>query len=215
MGKSLFGFFEYKSYYIRLFNMSFEHYSSIKACPLLNAAAFERTQDMQKVLVPVDGSTSSDHAIKDVIRRHQKNEPMEIHLLNVQPPLPRYITRFLSHGEITAYRREQSARALASARAALEAAGIRHQHHAKMGDKVEIITQFAKLHYCDLIVMGSGRKSSLVRLLQSSLTNRVMAHTQVPVKIIPGDEPTLLERYGIATGTGLGIGLTLWLLATD
>jgi nucleotide-binding universal stress UspA family protein len=170
---------------------------------------------MQKVLVPVDGSTSSDHAIRDVIRRHQKNEPMEIHLLNVRPPLPRYITRFLSRGEVRSYRHEQGARALASARALLEAAGIHHQHHIKMGDKVEVITQFAKLHHCDLIVMGSGRKSSYLRFIQSSLTNQVMAQTQVPVKIIPGDQPTVLERYGIATGTGLGIGLTLWLLATD
>jgi nucleotide-binding universal stress UspA family protein len=215
MLESLFDFFEHKSYYIRLFNMSPGHYSSIKACSLLGATAFERTRDMQKVLVPVDGSTSSGHAIKDVIRRYQKNEPAEIHLLNVQPPLPRYITRFLSHGEVTSYRREQGARALASARALLDTAGIHHQHHVKMGDKVEVITRFAKLHHCDLIVMGSGRKSSYHRFLQSSLTNRVMAHTQVPVKIIPGDEPTLLERYGIATGTGIGIGLTLWLLATD
>lgn len=168
---------------------------------------------MQKVLVPVDGSASSSHAIKDIVRRHQKNEPMEIHLLNVQPPLPRYITRFLSRAQVLAYQRDEGARALASAKTALDMAGIHYQHHAKMGDKVEVITQFAKLHRCDLIVMGSGRKSSFVRFLQSSLTNRVMEHTQVPVKVIPGDEPTALERYGVATG--LGIGLALWLLASD
>ena len=168
---------------------------------------------MQKVLVPVDGSTSSGHAIKDIVRRHNKNEPMEIHLLNVQPPLPRYITRFLSRAQVLAWQRDEGDRALMAAKTALDTAGIHYQYHAKMGDKVEVITQFAKLHRCDLIVMGSGRKSSFMRLLQSSLTNQVMEHTQVPVKIVPGEEPSAFERYGVATG--LGIGLALWLLAND
>jgi nucleotide-binding universal stress UspA family protein len=170
---------------------------------------------MQKILVPVDGSGSSVHAIRDIIRRHQNSEPLEIHLLNVQSPLPRHITRFLTHGEVRAYHRERSERALESAKTALDAAGIHYQHHVKAGDTVEVITQFAKLHRCDLIVMGSGRKSAFMRLLQSSVTNRVMERTQVPVKIIPGEAPSLIERYGIATGTGLGVGLVLWLLASD
>jgi len=168
---------------------------------------------MQKVLVPVDGSASSGHAIKDIIRRHQKSEAMEIHLLNVQPPLPRYITRFLSRRQVQAWQRDEGTRAFATAMATLDAAGIHYQRHAKMGDKVEVITQFAKLHCCDLIVMGSGRKSSFIRFLESSLTNRVMEHTQAPVKVVPGEEPSALERYGVATG--LGIGLVLWLLAND
>jgi nucleotide-binding universal stress UspA family protein len=166
-----------------------------------------------KILVPVDGSANSLHAVKHIVRTHRSRDPVQIHLLNVQSPLPRYITRFLSRDQVAAYHRDEGERALKQATALLDSAQISHQHHIKAGDKVEIITRFAKLHYCDAIVMGSGRKSAFMRFLQSSVTNRVMEQSQVPVQIIPGEQPSALER--IMVSTGIGIGLTLWLLIDE
>jgi nucleotide-binding universal stress UspA family protein len=166
-----------------------------------------------KILVPVDGSANSLHAVTHIVRIHRDLEPLQIHLLNVQSPLPRYITRFLSRGQVAAHHRDQGEQALRPAIALLEDADIRHQHHVKAGDKVEIITRFAKQHYCDMIVMGTGRKSALVRLMQSSVTNRVMERTQVPVQVIPGERPSNFEKFGLPTG--IGIGLTLWYLIND
>jgi nucleotide-binding universal stress UspA family protein len=163
--------------------------------------------------VPVDGSANSLHAIKHIVRTHQNRGPLQIHLLNVQSPLPRYITRFLSRDQVAAYHCDQGAQALRDAIALLDAANIAHQHHVKAGDRVDIITRFAKQHYCDMIVMGTGRKSTLVRLMGSSITNRVMERTQVPVQVIPGERPTGFERFGLPTG--IGIGLALWYLIND
>ena len=55
---------------------------------------------MLKVLVPVDGSSNSRHAVRHVVGAFQSNPAMDIHLLNVQPPFSRYIARFVDRKTI-------------------------------------------------------------------------------------------------------------------
>lgn len=79
---------------------------------------------MLKALAPVDGSNNSLGAIRHVIKLVQGREPLEIHLLNVQPPLPRDITQFVSKQILDDYRHEEAEKALAPARVLIDAAGI-------------------------------------------------------------------------------------------
>ncbi|MET0441795.1 MAG: universal stress protein, partial [Casimicrobiaceae bacterium] len=64
------------------------------------------------------------------------------------------------------------------------------------------------------IVLATARKSSLTRMVESSITNRVLDLTSVPVEVVVGDSVSRLERYGIPLGLGAGLG-TLMLLAFD
>ena len=50
---------------------------------------------MLKVLIPVDGSSNSQHAVRHVLREFRSNPAMDIHLLNGPPPFSRYITRWV------------------------------------------------------------------------------------------------------------------------
>jgi hypothetical protein len=67
---------------------------------------------------------------------------------------------------------------------------------------------------CDHIVLATARKNSLTRMVESSVTNRVLDLTSVPVEIVVGDSVSKLERYGIPLGLGAGLG-TLAILALD
>ena len=51
---------------------------------------------MLKALVPVDGSANSLGAIRHVIKLVKNREPLEIHVLNVQPPVHGDVTMFIS-----------------------------------------------------------------------------------------------------------------------
>jgi hypothetical protein len=51
-------------------------------------------------------------------------------------------------------------------------------------------------------------------MVESSVTNRVLDLTSVPVEVVVGDSVSKLERYGIPAGIGAGIGALL-LLAAD
>ena len=62
--------------------------------------------------------------------------------------------------------------------------------------------------------MSTARKNSLTRMLEASVTNRVLELTTVPVEVIAGDAVSKLERYGIPAGIGGTLGLLL-LAAAD
>ena len=53
---------------------------------------------MLKALVPVDGSSNSLCAVRHVIKLVQDREPLNIHLLNVQPPFRGDVTSFGTAG---------------------------------------------------------------------------------------------------------------------
>ena len=71
---------------------------------------------MLKALVPVDGSPNSLGAVRHVIKLVKNREPLEIHLLNVQPPVHGDVTMFVSASAVRAFHDEQAAKALAPAR---------------------------------------------------------------------------------------------------
>ena len=68
---------------------------------------------MLKALVPVDGTGNSLGAIRHVVKLVQEREPLEIHLLNVEPRLSRDISRFLSKDILDVYRHEEAEKAFA------------------------------------------------------------------------------------------------------
>ena len=57
--------------------------------------------------------------------------------------------------------------------------------------------------------MSTARKNSLTRLVENSVTNRVLALTSVPVEVIAGDAMSKWERYGIPAAVVAGLALLL------
>lgn len=168
---------------------------------------------MLKVLVPVDDSRNAQHALRQVINEFIANPAMEIHLLNVQAPLSRHIGRFLARESRTKWHRDQAEKALAPAREMLARHNIPVAEHVELGARAETIVALAKRLHCDHIVMGTARKNSLTRMIESSTTNRVLELTNIPVEVVAGDAISPIERYGIPAG--IGAALTLLVMALD
>jgi len=167
---------------------------------------------MQKVLIPVDASPNSLLAVRRVISECVKNRGMEVHLLNVQAPFSRHIAQFASRKNRDSFHHDEAEMALRPARRLLNDAGVPHTAHIEIGRKAEVIAEAAGRLSCDHIVMSTARKNSLTRMLEASVTNRVLELTTVPVEVIVGDSVSRLERYGISAGIGGAVGL-LWLAA--
>jgi Ca2+-transporting ATPase len=152
---------------------------------------------MLKVLIPVDGSRNSQFAVKHVIKRFMNNTAMEIHLLNVQPPFSRYIAQFVGGKALRDYHHEQAEKALGPVKQMLDGFSIPYSAHAEVGDRAKTITGTARRLRCDQIVMSTARKNSLTRLVENSVTNKVLEMTSVPLEMIAGDSVSKFERYGI------------------
>ncbi|MDP3617448.1 MAG: cation transporting ATPase C-terminal domain-containing protein, partial [Rhodoferax sp.] len=174
---------------------------------------FAEQSKMSRILIPVDGSRNCQFAVRQVIREFMSNTAMEIHLLNVQPPFNRDVARFASRKDRHNYHHDQSEKVLAPVRQMLHNFSIPYSVHSELGERAKIITDSARRLHCDRIVMSTARKNSLTRLVENSLTNRVIALTSVPVEVVAGEAVSKWERYGIPAG--LGVAIALMLAATD
>ncbi len=189
------------------------HFARERLNGKLASSETEGESTMMRVLIPVDGSRNAEHAVRHAVKGYLKNHELEIHLLNVQPPFSRNVAAFVRKRDRDDYHREQAELALAGARGVLEQYRVPHHTHVAIGERAPTITDTAKRLKCHHIVIGTARKNSLTRMLQDSVTNRVLELTTVPVEIVAGDEISNLERYGIAAAIATAIGLLL--LALD
>lgn len=162
---------------------------------------------MLKILVPVDGSSNSQHAVRHVLRQFRCNPEMNIHLLNVQSPFSRNVSRFADRTTLNAAHQEASKEALQPSRRMLDEAGVAYTVHYAVGERASLIAELAQELRCDHIVMGTARKNSLIRTFEDSVTNKVLELTTVPVVVIAGDPASMAERYGIPAGVGTGLAL--------
>ena len=134
---------------------------------------------------------------------------MEIHVLNVQAPFSRYISRFSGKRNREAFHREEAEKALKPMRRLLESHGVPYVVHVEVGSKAQMIADTARRLQCDHIVMSTARKNSVTRMLEDSVTNQVLELTTVPVQVIAGDAISRWERYGIPVSLGAAVGLFL------
>lgn len=166
---------------------------------------------MLRVLVPIDNSTNALRAVRHAMAEYQRDHELELHLLNVQPTLSRHVARYLSRHDRNAWHHAQADAAMADAKALLDRTGVPYQTHWMIGDRAHAICQTAKHLRAHHIVMGTARKNSITRMLEDSVTHRVLEDTPVPVEVVAGEAVSRLERWGVPVGAlGLATGL-LWL----
>ena len=166
-----------------------------------------------RVLVPVDRTPNARHAVRHVIEQFKAGLPVGLHLLNVQPPFSRHVAQFAARRNRDDHRRHESDRALRPIRSLLDSAGIPYEMHVQVGPRAEAIAEAAKRLACDHIVMGTARKNSLTRMLEASVTNRVLELTPIPVEVVAGRAISPIERYGVPAG--FGGALALLMMAAD
>ena len=172
-----------------------------------------RLVTMRRVLLAVDGSRASRLATRHVVLAFKAGGPLDIHVLNVQVPLRRHVTQFLSRRHRESFYRGESKRALRAVRVMLDDAGLPYSVHTKVGPRAELITATAAKLGCDHIVIGWACRSALLRAVESSVASRVLELTSMPVVVIAGDKPSTAERYGVPAGIGAALAVLLYAAA--
>jgi len=140
---------------------------------------------MKKILIPVDESESAKNAVRHVVSEFMHGSPMEIHVLNVQPPLViygeypiNYVLEFessqLKHGELI----------LESSLGILKEAEIPYVPHIVIGPIALTIIEKVKELHCNQIVMGTRGTGLIGHLILGSTAFKVVHYAQVPVTLI-------------------------------
>jgi nucleotide-binding universal stress UspA family protein len=143
---------------------------------------------MRKILIPVDGSPQSEAAVRAVVAQARREPIAAIHLLNVQPLMSRYVTRFVDRAAVRGFLREEAERCLAGARRILDNAGLRHHVHFRVGRAALAIADTAEALGVDEIVMSAEGGGLLGNLRMWLLVNAVRRHAKLPVLVVMGAE---------------------------
>ena len=143
-----------------------------------------------RILVPVDGSDHSKRTVRHVIgQKGELRQPLEVMLLNVQPPVPAkdllLDARLSEVHHLEEPLKARGAKLLEGAGAELQAAGIECHPHVEFGEPAPVIARFAKDYHCEMIVMGTHGLSALAGLVLGSVASRVVHLTPVPVVLVP------------------------------
>jgi nucleotide-binding universal stress UspA family protein len=139
----------------------------------------------QNWLVPVDGSETALKAVDWALaHRGDWKEAPALHLLNVQPALPRDASRFIDAEQLRDFHREEGLKALAEAERRCQAAGLAPHLHVSVGDSAETICEFAASRYCDLIVVGTRGHTGLGGTLLGSVAAKVAHLSHVPLLLV-------------------------------
>lgn len=164
---------------------------------------------MKKLLIPVDGSANSMRAVRHVVNCFMNDSGMEVHLLHVRAPFSQHISRFVSRSNREGYHREMAEKTLQPARDLLNKHGVPHATHIELGDRAATIHRVAQRLRVNQIVMGTARKNSLTRMLEDSVTSKVLEIAQVPVEVIAGSDVSRFEKFGVPAGVGAAVALLL------
>ena len=168
---------------------------------------------MSKVLLPVDGSENSLHAVEKFIQDSHRNPDQEIVLLNVQPKFNRHIGQFFSGASLQQYRADQAESATRAAQKLLKRCNVPYRIVMGAGLRVQVIVDTAQQHRCSKILLATARKNSLTRLVENSVTAKLLEIAPIPVEIIVGPNASRWERFGIPVG--IGAAMAALVLASD
>lgn len=139
-----------------------------------------------RVLVPVDGSDSSLHAVEHVINLAKEGLPVSVNLLNVHyEPVPYGdVGVAMTAAQAAAAERREGDPAMATAERLLRAAGVAYEREMRAGEIPQAIVKRAEDLGSDAIFMGTRGANALANLVIGSVAAKVVQLSKVPVTLV-------------------------------
>lgn len=137
---------------------------------------------LKKILVPVDGSASSIHALEYAAERQRGSAGMKILVVTVQSPIRP--SGLLTRALIAEHQKRSASAALAPALAAVKRLKAQASYHTEIGEPAAAIVEFAKKKRCGEIAMGNSGSGALARLVMGSVAQKVVILAPMPVILV-------------------------------
>jgi nucleotide-binding universal stress UspA family protein len=137
-----------------------------------------------KILIAVDGSKHSLHAVETMIEHADwfRDKP-EIELVTVHLPVPSVGVR-VGKAQLEKYYQDEGESRLAAAKKKLESAGLPFRAHVLVGDIAQTIVEHAVKTRCDLICVGSRGLSAVGKAILGSTATKVLQISPLPLLLV-------------------------------
>jgi nucleotide-binding universal stress UspA family protein len=155
------------------------------------AVLFPKKLMYQRILVPVDGSTTAQRALDEALR-FGRQEGAQLELVHVVGDVRLMeANSYINYAEIKETMKRSGRRILDHAQAVVQQAGVtaETQMLEANGDRVaNVIVEEAKRWPADLIVIGTHGRSGFSRVLFGSVAEGVVRTAHIPVLLIRGEK---------------------------
>ncbi|MBX3616039.1 universal stress protein [Nitrosomonas sp.] len=143
----------------------------------------------QRILVPIDGSATSESALNEAIKFAQQQKAHIEVLYVVEDLLFSENDDFINYAEFVRSLRTGGEKILLQAQKKLRQAGIEHETKLMVaqGERiVDVIINEAKSNSADLIIIGTHGRTGFSRILLGSVAEGVVRTTHIPTLLIRG-----------------------------
>ncbi|MFN8057762.1 MAG: universal stress protein [Vicinamibacterales bacterium] len=137
-----------------------------------------------RVLLPFDASDNALRAVDHAVALERRGLALDLHLVNVQPPLRSDVTGFVPAANVQDFHREEGLKVLARAAARLDASGVAHTDHVVVGPPTDAIAELASSLEPQFILMGTHGRTAVASLLLGSVAAGVVRASTVPVMLV-------------------------------
>jgi nucleotide-binding universal stress UspA family protein len=142
----------------------------------------------QRILVPIDGSPTSEHALQEAIKLADgKSRLRLIYVIEATYPLDAVAYTLIDHAALQEAIRKTGERALAKAAEKVQRSGMTAETELLdvPAERVSAVIDSDALNWkADLIVIGTHGRSGLNRLLLGSVAEEVVRGTSLPVLLV-------------------------------
>jgi nucleotide-binding universal stress UspA family protein len=144
----------------------------------------------QRILVPIDGSATSERALDEAIKfAQQQNAQVEV--VHVLEDISYFDNEdYLNYAELIQTMRGIGEKILAQAQKKLQQAGVVAEIKLleTQGERIaSIIATEAKNNLADLIIIGTHGRSGFSRMLMGSIAEGVVRTAHIPILLIRGN----------------------------
>ncbi|SFI53054.1 universal stress protein [Nitrosomonas sp. Nm34] len=143
----------------------------------------------RRILVPVDGSTTSNCALQEAIKLAQQHHA-QLELVHVFEDILYWVDEnYINYAELQETVRESSEKTLIDAQALVQQGGLAtgiKLLEAKGQRIANVIVAEAERWQADLIVIGTHGRTGFSRLLLGSVAEGVVRTAAIPVLLIRG-----------------------------
>jgi len=155
-------------------------------------------KEYRKVLVPVDGSESSLHALRQAFQ-FSSVEKSWITVVCVAPEYEGDLDTLVAGDNIIAQMHRPCEQALAKAKEIAAGEGYSIKAILEEGEPSTRIIDIADAHNRELIIMGRRGLSHLERAFVGSVTQRVIGQGHSDVVVVPKESPLAWKKILVAT----------------
>ena len=138
-----------------------------------------------KILLPVDGSEAALESVRHALRLQREGLHAEFVLATVQEPTYAFEMMVAPGADVLdRVTGAAGARALKTAEALFEAAGLAFEREIGSGDPAQTLLETAQRCGCEAIVMGARGRGALRSALLGSVSQAVLQTSPLPVTIV-------------------------------